>query len=290
VFKEDVELMSFQRAKSNFYFLAILALATGGTFISKPSSAQEVDSFEILKLNYLTPLEVLFELSSEMNGFEPEVKMLVPSRMVSAIQNPRESEVGYSLPMATAKVTEGDFSRLALQSQKVGELGGSPYGATSGKATFGRTDSDNSFQGVIKDRAPMPVEVLKQSGDALQLPEQPTPEQVAAAQERITNLKGEMEQLAFRMGPFSEGDYKAYEKTKEMFQKNEKMISRLGEFDEDFVKNAKELYVNHSWRDMDKLGKRAYENFIEREDTKVIFPSATGQEPKPEKHREGISH
>jgi hypothetical protein len=282
--------MSFRKANSKFYLVAILILALGEAFVSKPSSAQEVDSFEVLNLNYSTPLESLVRFAKEMNNFEPEVKMLVPSRMVSAVQEPRGAESLDNLPMPTAKVSEGDFSRLALQNQKVGELGGSPYGATSGKATFGKTDADNSFQGVIKDRAPMPLEVAKQTGDALQLPEQPTPEQVTAAQERIANLKGEMEQLSFKMGPFSDGDYKAYEKTKELFQKNEKLISRLGEFDEGFVKNAKELYVNHSWRDMDKVGKRAYENFIEREETKTPFPYPKEQEPKPEKHREGISH
>ena len=90
--------------------------------------------------------------------------------------------------------------------------------------------------------------------------------------------------------PYQEMDYKAYENAKQLFIKHDKMISRINEFEQGFVRNAKELFANYSWRDMDKVGKRPYEKFIESQESKGVFPFPKGQEPKPTTHQGRISH
>ena len=78
--------------------------------------------------------------------------------------------------------------------------------------------------------------------------------------------------------------------TNKLFAKHEKLILKLNDFEEGFVQNAKELFTNYSWRDMDKAGKRPYEAFIEKQESKTRFPYPKGKEPKPQIHQEGISH
>ena len=215
----------------------------------------------------------------------------IDSTLAEQVKNLRDLKGIGMLPLPIAKVTESNFSKLDLQIQKLGDLGGTPYGVTTGKSTFGKIGSDLSFQGVIQERPPMPIEnniiteteVIDESLEATQ-------EEIIEAQIKRDDLKVEMDKLATKQEPFSESDYRTYEKTKDLFKKNEKTISQMNEFDEGFVKNAKELFVNHSWRDMDKVGKRPYENFIDRKDPKITFPFPKGQEPTPKTHRGGISH
>jgi hypothetical protein len=195
-----------------------------------------------------------------------------------------------NLPLAIAQVVPPNFLKKRLQSQAVGELGGSPYGPNSGKTTFGKDSQESSLQSLMAARSlssqvtTVTEAVLGNTPDNLNL------EATEEKQNKIIQLKNQMDQLSFKLEPFSQSDYKSYEKAKELFKVNEKEISKLDHFDESFVQNARELFFNHSWRDKDKEGKKPYEAFIDAQEPKLIFPFPTEQVTKPQKHPEGISH
>jgi len=269
----------------------VMTMAFGIALSFQTLQAQEID-FEIERpLSMTQGISVLDEVSRELSSQDPTVRDLEPATLVTKVKTKPEKMEEGKLPLPTAKVSAQDFSKLAIQIQKLGDLGGTPYGSNSGKATFGKTGSDLTFQGLVQEREPVSIEPAAPSED-LSLPnqEEMSPEQLLVLNSQLDELEKEMNQLAKKDGPFEKNDYKSYEKAKELFKKNDKLISKLNEFDETFVQNAKELFVKHSWRDMDKVGKRPYERFMDRQDSQKAFPYPTGQEPKPKIHQGGISH
>ena len=67
-------------------------------------------------------------------------------------------------------------------------------------------------------------------------------------------------------------------------------LGKINDLDDDFVKNARELYVDHSWQDMDKKGREPFADFIRRNEPKLSFPYPIGKEPKLKTHRGDVSH
>lgn len=257
-------------------------------------------------------IDQLVLFSSEMDSFETSSKKgavkkdLIPVQ-VAQVQDPSnrsgkssrqqpEKEVYQTtdqgnLPLPVAQVSSRNFSRKDLQQQKLGDLGGTPYGQLTGKSTFGKVEDDSSFQNLVQDRGTASFGSLNQDGNSSLESDGPmTQEQILEAENKLALFRDEISRVAFKMEPYQQMDYKAYESAKNLFIKHEKMISRLNDFEEGFVKNAKELFVNYSWRDMDKAGKRPYEAFIERQEPRTSFPYPRGQEPKPTTHPGGISH
>ncbi len=296
----------------DFIFRFQLALLFGGMLIFiSPLRAFEIDGVqEKIVREEPSGLEVLFEWAQDFEAvFETTLKES-PVRALSAVQDPSSvankknneplarlteqvQEMGQygNLPLPLAQLSELEFSKKDLQNQKVGEMGGSPYGALSGKSTFGKNGADTSFQNLLENRGLNGTPETGGGNFNFIDSENPlTQEQMLEAQTQIAQLQNEMDKLTLKAEPYQETDYKAYESAKELFRKNEKIITRLKEFEEGFVRNAKELFVNFSWRDMDKVGKRPYENFIDKQESKGGFPYPKGQEPKPTIHQGGRSH
>lgn len=269
----------------------VMTMAIGSALSFETLQAQELD-FEIERpLSMTQGISVLDEVSRKLSSLDQTVRELEPSTGVTRFKTkPEKIELG-KLPLPTAKVSPQDFSKLAIQIQKLGDLGGTPYGSNFGKATFGKTGSDLTFQGLVQEREPVSIEPAAPLEDlSFPNPEEMSPEQLLVLNGQLAELEKEMNQLAKKDGPFEGNDYKSYEKAKELFKKNDKLISKLNEFDESFVQNAKELFVKHSWRDMDKVGKRPYERFMDRQGSERVFPYPRGQEPTPKIHQGGISH
>lgn len=284
----------------------VLCLATRLT----PSFAFEKDPRSFQESHSKSPLEVLEKLASEFKKFEQDraVKAMGPNLSVAQdatlqaqkLYNLKSSQMGEqtenleslgNIALPIAKVVEGDFSMSGLQKQKWGDLGGSPFGSLVGKSTFGESSQDQSIQNLIQNGGEDSfLSVFPDEGDPVEISESLTQEQMLEAQTREQNVRNEMDKLTFKIEPFQETNYKAYENAKELFKKNEKLISKISDFEEGFIRNAQELFVNFSWRDQDKVGKMPYEKFIERQERQLLFPDPTMQATTPKTHQGKKSH
>lgn len=275
--------------------------------------ADEIEESKSLSLIPSSEIETLIEFAGQLKlvqvwgteSLEPEPSSIdsnspkPPSELESSVAESKAPSVAESIPRAksesvkvpipTAQLSENENLKT-LQSQTIGDEGGSPYGPNFGKVTFGKEGADNSLSGLLKDRGSIPVDRVEPAVKTPQVTEEMTQEQVLEIQESMDGLQEEMNKLAYQQEPFGTPDYKAYESAKELFKKNESLISKVKEFDYNFVKNANDLFVAHSWRDMDKVGKRPYEKFIENSKSKVVFQEPTGPGTKPEIHRAKRSH
>lgn len=262
-----------------FFSKGVLALVLSLSLFTKPVLCYELDNFDASSSSTYDALFSLIQFSAQM------AQVLPPEKPIKV-----RGEYG-ALPLPTAKITPGDFSKQALQKQKLGDMGGSPFGSTFGKSTFGKTGSDSTLQGLTAEKIPVPIApYFDEELPFLENPEEMTKEQLIELDRELDDLQKEMNKIAEKETPYEKEDYKAYEKAKDLFKKNDKYISRLNEFDPKFVDHAKELFVKHSWRDMDKVGKRPYEKFIDRQESKTVFPYPKEQEPKPAIHQGEISH
>ncbi len=266
---------------------ATQAVVLGVVLLGRIASGFEVDTMDTTSSATYDALFQLIQVSAQLAQLEEEKAKKI--ERVDSSQKVNSNFGSSALP--AAKIATEDFSKKALQVQKLGDLGGTPFGATSGKSTFGKTDSDSSFKSLTAERNPIAIEPYYDEPNLYaENPEEMNLEQMVEFDRKWNDLEKEMSKLAQKETPFENGDYKAYEKAKTLFQKNDKLIARLDEVDEKFTQNAKELFVKHSWRDMDKVGKRPFERFIERQEAKEVFPYPKGQEPKPEIHRGEKSH
>lgn len=295
-----VEKNPFKR----FVFRALLGFCLFGMM---PIYAFESSPFATDRNFQVSAIDQLVLFSTEMDSFgnyskkesypsqvarvqEPSSQTAQANRLLPEITTYEPMNQG-NLPLPVAQVSASNSIRQELQQQKVGDLGGSPYGQLTGKSTFGKVEDDSSFQNLIQERGTASSAPLIEDGGNLFEGDGPmTQEQILEAENKVALFRDEISKVAFKMEPYQQMDYKAYENAKNLFMKNEKIISRLNDFEEGFVKNAKELFVNYSWRDMDKAGKRPYEAFIERQEARTVFPYPKGQEPKPTTHQGGISH
>lgn len=275
---------------SSFSKAGLISVIGIGLF-TQSLKAQELSNWEDSDSPVTQALSILVDFSRELSAYEVSQSVSGLKQKALSLEKSQIGKNVGGLPIPTAKVVPGDFSKLALQNEKLGGLGGTPYGATAGKSTFGKTSSDLSFKSVAQERSPVSIEPLfRDDSESLDDSEQMSPEQMVALNNQLEELEKEMKQISKKEEPYTDSDYKSYERAKELFKKNDKVISKLSDFDDRFIENAKELFVKHSWRDMDKIGKRPYERFIDRQEYKSLFPYPKGQEPKPKIHREGISH
>ena len=279
------------------------------TLVMMTQSLFAFESYEfVFKGNLqLSSLEQLILLSDQLNIFESNQKKESPAKKVLAAENPAPApfnsqaqelkmpsltaEQQGNLPIPVAQVREPKNSQRDLQKQKWGDLGGTPYGELTGKSTFGNVDEGSSFSNLMQGRGTASAGLVPEdSSNLIGSDGSLTQEQLIEAETKLAQLKDQLSKLAFKMEPFQEMDYKSYESAKQLFMKHDKLISRINDFEEGFVRNARELFVNYSWRDMDKVGKRPYEKFIENQESKKVFPFPKGQEPKPTTHQGRISH
>jgi DNA repair exonuclease SbcCD ATPase subunit len=274
------------------------------------SFAFEEEPWTVKESSPKSAMELLQDLLSDLETFEQgrAVEALGPNLSVAQdataqarkLYNSKSSQKGEEtekpesfgnirLPMA--KVVEEDFLNSALQIQKQGDLGGSPFGALVGKSTFGKSSQDQSIQSLIQNRdenlADSPATV---ENDFVEIYDSLTQEQMIEVQTRLENVRNEMDKLSLKLEPYQETDYKAYENAKQLFKKNEKLISKIPNFEEGFIRNAQELFGSFSWRDQDKVGKLPYEKFIERQERKIVFPDPKEPETTPKTHQGMRSH
>ncbi len=295
---------------STFKFSVFIALC----FSVNPIFSHEVDSVEITLQSSRSPIESLFVFSDELkpfsqrklsetdllstspvsstpydsNGIFDEDGKSISSRDLEIKVNP---ELG-NLPLPIAEVATSKKFNDSLQSQIKETLGGSPYGAYAGKTSFGNTESDSSFQDFIdnNDNAFSFANPIDNNWEIDDSNIEKTQEQIIKEETETQIVKEQMDKLTFKLPPFASTDYRTYEQAKLLFKDNQKIITRMPGFEEGFVKNAKELFVAHSWRDQDKTGKKPFEKFIEQQEPKLSFPYPKGQEPTPTTHQGKRSH
>ncbi len=301
---------------STFKFSVFIALC----FSVNSIFSQEVDSFEIILRSSRSPIESLLVFSDELNPVSQQklskTDLLSTSPVSSTgkftstpyyskgtsdedrknISSPNleikvNTEQG-NLPLPIAEVAASKKNNESLQSQIKENLGGSPYGAYAGKTSFGNTESDSSFQDFIdtNDSAFSYANPIDNNWEIDDSNIEKTQEQIIKEETETQIVKEQMDKLTFKLPPFSSTDYRTYEQAKLLFKDNQKIMNRMPGFEEGFVKNAKELFVAHSWRDQDKTGKKPFEKFIEQQEPKLSFPYPKGQEPTPTTHQGKRSH
>ncbi|MSP19825.1 MAG: hypothetical protein EXR74_09685 [Bdellovibrionales bacterium] len=301
---------------STFKFSVFIALCLS----VNPIFSHEVDSFEIIPQSSRSPIESLLVFSDKLNPFLQQklsTRDLLSTSPVSSIGKftstpsylklPSDEErknssfpgleikanAGFgNLPLPIAEVAGIKKFNNSLQSQIKETLGGSPYGAYAGKTSFGNTEPDSSFQDFIdNDGNPSYPSNLPDNDWTIDDSKiERTQEQIIKEETESKIVKEQMDKLTLKLSPFANIDYRTYEQAKLLFKDNHKIINRMPGFEEGFVKNAKELFVAHSWRDQDKKGKKPFEKFIEQQEPKLAFPYPKGQEPTPTIHQGKRSH